>query len=114
MFDGFRAEGGEQRLIDRADAPGGEHGDQQFDVTRQQAGDLVALLHALGEKEIGETRGFVLQIAEGVCRAGAVAAFPEQRDPPGQGMPVAAFDTGVEVSQAYRECGVDGVLIIEL
>ena len=114
MFDGFRPEGREQRLIDRANAPGGEHGNQQFDVTWQQAGDLVALLHALGQQEVGETRGLVLQVAEGVGRAGAVAAFPEQRDPTRQGMPVAALDAGVEGSQIASEYGVDGVLIIEL
>ncbi|MNH85483.1 hypothetical protein D3C73_379240 [compost metagenome] len=47
VLDGFRAEGGKQRLIDRANAPGGEHGDQEFDVAWQQAGDLVAFFHAL-------------------------------------------------------------------
>ncbi|MNW00362.1 hypothetical protein D3C71_1958440 [compost metagenome] len=47
MFDGFRTEGSKQRLIDRANAPSGEHGDQEFDVTWQQAGDLVAFFNAL-------------------------------------------------------------------
>jgi hypothetical protein len=69
--------------------------------------------HALGQQEVGETRGLVLQVAEGVGRAGAVAAFPEQRDPTRQGM-VAALDAGVEGSQIASEYGVDGVLIIEL
>ncbi|VVO32434.1 hypothetical protein PS704_06032 [Pseudomonas fluorescens] len=114
MFDGFGAERGEQRLIHRADAPGGEHGDQQFDVARQQAGDLVAFLHALRQEEVGETRGFVLQVAERVRRAGAVAAFPEERDTTWQRMPVATLDTGIEGRQIARKCGVDGVLIIEL
>ena len=114
MFEGFGAERGEQRLIHRADAPGGQHGDEQFDVARQQAGDLVALLHALGEKEIGETRGFVLQIVEGVRRTGAVAAFPEQRNAPGQGVAVATFDAGVERLKRTAERGIHGVLIVEL
>ncbi|MNH68750.1 hypothetical protein D3C73_208370 [compost metagenome] len=114
MFEGLGAEGGEQWLIHRADAPGGEHGDEQFDVARQQAGDLVTLLHALGEEEVGETRGFVLELAEGVRRTRAVAAFPEQRNAPGQGMTVATFDAGVERRQRTAERGIHGVLIVEL
>ncbi|MNF91241.1 hypothetical protein D3C84_738350 [compost metagenome] len=114
MLDGFGAEGGEQRLVDRADAPGGEHGDQQFDVAWQETGDLVAFLHALGQQEVGKTRGLVLQLVEGVGRAGAVTAFPEQCDTSRQRMPVATFDAGVEGSQIACEGGIDGVLIIEL
>ncbi|MNY25279.1 hypothetical protein D3C86_1590520 [compost metagenome] len=114
MLDGLGAERGKQRLIHRADAPGGEHGDQQFDIAGQQAGDLVAFLHALGQQVVGETRGLVLQVGEGVRRTGAVASFPEQRNAARQGMPVTAFDTGVEGRQIARECGIDGVLIVEL
>ncbi|MNH28143.1 hypothetical protein D3C79_882870 [compost metagenome] len=101
-------------MIDSADAPGGEHGDQQFDVARQETGDLVAFLHALGQEEVGKTRGLVLQLVEGIGRAGAVTAFPEQCDTSRQRMPVATFDAGVEGSQIACECGIDGVLIIEL
>lgn len=114
MFDGLGAERGEQRLIHRTDTPGGEHGDQQFDIARQQAGNLVALLHALGQKEIGKTCGFVLQVTEGVGRTGAVAALPEQRDAPRQGVTVATFDAGVERLQRTAERSVHGVLIVEL
>ncbi|VVP48588.1 hypothetical protein PS732_05292 [Pseudomonas fluorescens] len=114
MFEGLRAERGEQRLIDRADTPGGKNGDEQFDIAWQQAGDLVALAHALGEEEIGESRGFVLQVAEGVRRAGAIAAFPEQRDAPRQCMAVAAFDAGVERLKRAAERGIHSVLIVEL
>ncbi|MNP11922.1 hypothetical protein D3C76_1041330 [compost metagenome] len=101
-------------MIDSADAPGGEHGDQQFDVARQETGNLVAFLHALGQEEVGKTRGLVLQLVEGIGRAGAVTAFPEQCDTSRQRMPVATFDAGVEGSQIACECGIDGVLIIEL
>lgn len=114
MFEGFGAECGKQRLIHRANAPSGEHGDEQFDIARQQTGDPVALAHTLGEEEIGETRGLVLQIAERVRRAGAVATFPEQRNAPGQGMAIATFDTGVERLKRTAERGLHGVLIIEL
>ncbi|MNF94230.1 hypothetical protein D3C84_769350 [compost metagenome] len=114
MFDGLGAERREQRLVDRADAPGGEDGDEQFDVTGQQAGDLVAFFHALGQQKIGKARGFVLQVGEGVRGAGAIASFPKQCDTTGQRMAVATFDAGVEGCQITRECGVDGVLIIEL
>jgi hypothetical protein len=68
----------------------------------------------LGQQEIGKTRGFVLQVAEGVRGAGAIATFPEQRNAPRQGMPVATLDAGIERLQGTAECGVDGVLIIEL
>ncbi|MNM84594.1 hypothetical protein D3C81_966870 [compost metagenome] len=114
VLDGLGAECGKQRLIHRADAPGGEHGDQQFDIAGQQAGDLVAFLHALGQQVVGETRGLVLQVGEGVRSTSAIASFPEQRDATRQGMPVTAFDTGVEGRQIARERGIDGVLIIEL
>src|SRR5471030_1000201 len=113
MFDGFRAERGKQRLIDRADAPGGEYSDQQFNVAWQQAGDLVTLLHALCEKEIGETRSLVLQIAEGVRRACAVTTLPEQRDATWQRVTVATLDAGVKRSQIAGKCGLHSVLVIE-
>ncbi|MNP27379.1 hypothetical protein D3C76_1202850 [compost metagenome] len=114
MLDGLGAESGEQRLIHRADAPGGEHGDQQFDIAWQEPGDFVAFLHALGQQEVGETRGLVLQVGESVGRAGAVTSLPEQRDTPRERMPVATFDTGVESGQIACECGIDGVLVVEL
>ncbi|MNF89070.1 hypothetical protein D3C84_715780 [compost metagenome] len=99
VFDGLGAEGSEQRLIDRPDTPGGEHRNQQLDVARQQAGDLVTLFHALCLQEIGKARGLVLQIAEGIGRGTGVTAFPEQGNAPGQRMPVAAFNAGVERRQ---------------
>ena len=114
MFQGLGAEGGEQWLIDRADAPGSEHHDQQFDVARQQPGDLVAPLHALGLEEVGKARGLVLQVAEGVGGACAVAPLPEQGNAPGQGMPVAALDTSIECRQRTMKCRIDRVLIVEL
>ncbi len=114
VLDGLGAESGEQRLIDGTDAPGGEQGHQQLDIARQQPSDLVATAYALGQQKIGETPGPLLQLAEGIGRTAAVAAFPEQRDPPRQGMPLTAFDAGVERRQSPLQGRIDRVLIVKV
>ncbi|MCY1560587.1 hypothetical protein D9M68_977350 [compost metagenome] len=60
MPDGLGAEGGEQRLIHRAQAPGPEDGDQQLDVARQHARHAIAGTHALSPEKVGETRRLLL------------------------------------------------------
>ncbi|CRR87748.1 hypothetical protein PAERUG_P48_London_17_VIM_2_01_13_02606 [Pseudomonas aeruginosa] len=113
VFDGLRAEGGEQRLVHRAQAPGAEDGDQKLGRARQQAGDAVARAYALGLEEIGETSGERFQLAEGIAGATAILALPEQRDPSRQGMPVAAFDAGVERLERTGKRGGGGPLQVE-
>jgi hypothetical protein len=41
VFDGLGPEGGEKRLINSAEAPGGENGDQQFRRPRQKRSDTI-------------------------------------------------------------------------
>ncbi|MNN49333.1 hypothetical protein D3C81_1638510 [compost metagenome] len=114
MLDGLRAEGGEQRLVDRAQAPGAEDGDQQFRRARQQAGYAVAGTHAEAVEEAGEAAGQVFELGEGVGLALAIFAFPEQRDAPGDGMAVTAFDSGIEGGEVARQGGLGGGLVVEL
>ncbi len=114
MLDGLGPERGEQRLIHRPNAPGGEHHDQQFSGARQQAGHFVALADALGAQEIGEPRGVVLQVTVSPGCLAAVTALPEQGDAARQCMPVATLDTGIERLERAVQRGVDGVLVIEL
>ena len=65
MFNCLGSERGKQRLIDRADAPRRQHDHQQFGSTGQQARHLVTALDALGQEEVGETRGLLLQFGKG-------------------------------------------------
>ncbi len=56
LLDGLGTERGEQRLIDRADAPGTQYRDQQFDRAWHQPGDAITGLDALTAQEIAELR----------------------------------------------------------
>ncbi len=57
------SEGGEQRLVDRADAPAGQYRDQQLWRARQHAGDTVALAQAVLGEPTGELLAFGSQFA---------------------------------------------------
>ncbi|RMP74958.1 hypothetical protein ALQ17_01888 [Pseudomonas fluorescens] len=96
LLDGLGSEGGKERLVDRADAPGPQNGDQQFNRTGHQARDTISRLDALLAQKIAETRRVVLQFAEGVARGAAILRFAIQCDGIALGVPVAAFDTGIQ------------------
>ncbi|MNP18251.1 hypothetical protein D3C76_1107240 [compost metagenome] len=114
VLDGLGPEGGEQRLVHRAEAPGAEDGDQQLRGARQQAGNPVAGTHAEAVQEAGETAGEFFQLGEGVAGALATFAFPEQRDASGDGVAVTAFDSGIQGGEVAREGGTGGSLVVEL
>ena len=114
MFNRLGSERGKQRLIDRADAPRCQHDHQQFGSARQQARHFVTALDALGQQEVGETCGLLLQFGKGRGGAAPVLAFPEQRDAPRQRVTVTAFNTGIERLQIAGQCGVGGMLVIKL
>ena len=96
IFDGLGAEGGEQRLVDRAGPPRSDDHHQQFGNARQQASHAVARLDAEADEEMGELAGTLAQLFEGEFAAGAVLAFPAQRNPARRAMAVAAFDGGAD------------------
>ena len=96
VLDGLRAEGGEQRLVDRARAPDAQGGRQQFRPARQHDGDDVARPDAPAGQMIGEARGLLAQLGEGDFAARAVLTRPMQRDAAGLDPSVATFDAGVD------------------
>ena len=72
LLDGLGTERGEQRLIDRADAPGTQYRDQQLHGPWHQPGDAIARSDALTAQEIAELRCMDLQLLEGVLRGDAL------------------------------------------
>ncbi|MNQ87476.1 hypothetical protein D3C85_1027000 [compost metagenome] len=114
VLDGLGAEGGEQRLVDGAGAPGAEDGDQQFRGARQQARDAIACPHAAAGQVVGETRGRFLELGEGPGGTLTIAPLPDQGDAIRVGMAVTAFDAGIEGVEATRQGGGSGTGVIEL
>ena len=96
MLDGLGAEGGEQRLVDGAGAPGAENGHQQFGRARQQAGHHVARSDAARFEIIGEARGQVAHLFEGEAGLAPVGALPFEGDLAGGDVAVATFHAGVD------------------
>ncbi|MNP08066.1 hypothetical protein D3C76_1001220 [compost metagenome] len=113
MLDGLGAEGGEQWLIHRTQAPGGENGHQQFGGARQQAGNPVARAYALILEGIGETAGQGLQLLETEAFAVAVAIFPDQGCLALAHMAITAFDTGIEAFEVALQRRAHGIGIGE-
>ena len=114
VLDGLGSEGGEQRLVDRPQPPGGEHRDQQFHPPGQQAGHPVAGAHAPFRQHGGEAPGGVAQLLEGELLALAVLAFLIQRHPVVAQVAVAAFHAGVQGIQGAVQVAPGGLAQIEL
>ncbi|MCY1530027.1 hypothetical protein D9M68_652010 [compost metagenome] len=114
MLDGLGAEGGEQRLVDGADAPSAEDGDQQLRGARQHARDAIAGAHAALLEVIGEARSGFLELGESPGGALTVAALPIQGDALRVGVAVAAFDAGVEGVEVADQARGSGVGVVEL
>ncbi len=113
LFDRLGTEGGKQRLIDRANAPGAQNGNQQFDRARHQARDAIARLNPLFAQKVAEARGVGLQFAEGMVRGAAIAGFAIQRHGIAVGVAVAAFDARVQGCQLTLQIPGGQLLIVE-
>ncbi|MNZ79007.1 hypothetical protein D3C78_976000 [compost metagenome] len=113
VLDSLGAKSGEQRLVDCAQAPGGQHGDQQLDRTRHQAGNPVAGAYTLSPEHIGQARGRLLQLLEAVLGAATLTAFAVQCNTIAADMPVAALDAGVERFKAALQGSRSGMRVVE-
>ncbi len=78
VLDGLGPEGGEQGLVHRPDAPGGQDADQQLGGAWQQPRHPVARLHALRLEHIGEPGGQHVQLLEAVAGSVAIAIDMQQ------------------------------------
>lgn len=75
VLDSLGAEGSEQRLVHRAQAPGGEDGDKKLGSARHQTSHPVTWTHTLGFEHIGKTGRLRLELVETVPCCVAIAVF---------------------------------------
>ena len=73
------AEGGEQRLVHRAGAPGAQHHDQQLQPPRQQPGHHRARPDSACAQQLGELGRPGIELFEGVAPHHALGVDPAQR-----------------------------------
>ncbi|MNP63816.1 hypothetical protein D3C76_1592580 [compost metagenome] len=108
MLDSFGAKGSEQRLVNSAQAPGGEDGHQQLGGAWHQPCYPVTGLHALGPQDIGKAGRHGLHLPECVEPAIALAVLVDQGDTTLGHMAVTAFDAGIEgcKTAVQAHCGL--------
>ena len=98
MLDRFRAECGEQRLVDGARAPRAEDRRDEFGRARQQARHHVARLHALRDQQVRDVSRQRLHLRERVAMVLATGVDPVERDRVRRCVAVAAFHARVQAA----------------